>query len=166
MMGLFCLASSSDTLFLLLQVQRNVGRGCSKYVKGYLGYAPPLTSKWQEDDDYQKGLGTAKSSSRTEGKVWGDNDLTIPADWQIDEGKLDFSTNSSSVVHVQHPDIEKKRNSYEQTRYIPSRSYWRVLVTTDDNKHTFDVVTVVSCCFVSPKTTTLLNCCRPLVVFL
>ncbi len=146
-------------------MQRNGGRGCSKYAKEYLGYAPPLTSKWQEYDDYQKELGTAKSSSRTEGEVWGDNDLTMPVDWQIDEGKLDFSTNSSSVVRVRHPDIEEKQNSYEQTRYIPSRSYWRVLVTMGDNKHTFDVVTVVSCCFISPQAATLLNCCRSLVFF-
>ncbi len=136
-------------------MQKDEGRGHSKYVKGY---APPLTSMWRENDHYQKGLVTVKRGSKTEGESWGDNDLTLPVDWKMDEGKLDFSTNnSSSVVSVRHPDIEEKRNSYEQPRYIPTRSYWRVQVMMGDNKHTFDVVTVVSCYFLSPETATL-NC--------
>ncbi len=109
-------------------------------------YAPFLASRWQEYD-YQKGLGTAKSSSRIEGGEWVDNDLAIPVDWQNDQDKLASSTNSSVVrVQQQHPEAEEsQRSTYEKTRYIPSRSYWRVFVSTDDNGYTFDVVTVVSC---------------------
>ncbi len=138
-----------------LQASRN-GEGC----------APFLASRRQEDD-YQKGLGTAKSSSRIEGGAWVDNDLAIPVHCQSDQDKFVSSTNSSVVGVQQHPDVEESRNTYEQTRYIPSRSYWRVIVTTDDGGHTFDVVTVVSCLLLYfPLTLMLLNCCHVWVVFL
>ncbi len=147
-----------ERAFPRLQVQSNGEQECSKYFTMYLCCAPPHASRWQKNDDnYQKGLRTVKSSctsnSRTDGEVWGDNDLTTPVGWENGVGSHDelASSINSSVVHVQqHPDVEEYHNAYERIQYMPTRSYWRVMVTSDNGNNSFDVVTVVSCCIVPP----------------